>query len=412
MAQTKPTDSSDANPEVDRDSSAVGRWSDRFGGHPASIYYLMFGSTIFLLVVGVLMVWSASAIDGIRDSGSSTALVSKQALFAVVGLAAMFFASRLSTAQLRTLAWPLLGVSVILLVLVLIPGIGVSVNGQRNWIDLGGPFRLQPSEIAKLALVLWGAHVLTRKWRPTTDWPTLLVPLLPAAGAIALLVSMEGDFGNAMILGVITAGLFFAVGAPLRLFVGLGALGVAGLTLAIGAEDYRRERWTSFLESEPDRLDTAWQVTQGTYALGTGGWWGVGLGASREKWGTLPAAHTDFILPVIGEELGLLGTLGVLTLFAILVGSVLRLGQKAPDRFTRLLAAGVGTWLIIQVITNVGAALKMLPITGVTLPMVSYGGSSLLPLLVALGLLLGAARRLHSSTEETAVASEGLTARE
>ena len=372
-------------------------WRDKLGKHPASVYYLMLGSTMFLLIVGLLMVWSASAIDSLGESGNSTSLVSKQFLFALIGLGGMFAASRLPTNTVRSLAWPLMGVAMLLLVLVLIPGIGVAVHGQRNWIDLGGPFRLQPSEIAKLALILWAAYILSRRWRPTMDWPSLLVPVLPVAGAMILLVSLEGDFGNAMILGVITAGILFAMGAPLRLFALMGIGGAAALFLAISAEDYRRERWTSFLDSNPDQLDAAWQVTQGTYALGTGGWWGVGLGASREKWGSLPAAHTDFILPVIGEELGLLGTLGVLALFGVLIWSVIRLAREAPDRFTRLLAAGVATWVVIQVITNVGAALKMLPITGVTLPMVSYGGSSLIPLLVALGFLLRAAKRLPAT---------------
>jgi cell division protein FtsW len=373
-------------------------WRSKLRKHPASVYYLMFGSTMILLVVGLVMVWSASAIDSIRDSGSSSSIVAKQLMFAAVGLVGMFIASRLPTKTVRSLAWVLMGAAILLLILVLIPGIGVSVHGQRNWIDLGGPFRLQPSEIAKLALVVWGAHVLTRKWHPRMDWPTLLVPILPVAGLLLLLVSLEGDFGNAMILGIITVGLLFAVGAPLRLFALLGVLGSAALWFAISAAEYRKERWTSFLDPDPDVLDAGWQVTQGMQALGTGGWWGVGLGASREKWGSLPAAHTDFILPVIGEELGVFGTLGVLGLFAVLVWSVMRLAREAPDRFTRLLAAGVGTWIMIQVITNVGAALKMLPITGVTLPMVSYGGSSLVPLLVALGFLLRSARRLPAQT--------------
>lgn len=366
---------------------------DRLSSHPASIYYLMLGSTLFLLVLGVVMVWSSSAIDSIRETGGSADLASKQALYAALGLVAMLVASRLPGATVRSLAWPLLALALLLLVLVLIPGIGVEVYGQRNWIDLGGPFRLQPSEIAKLAVLVWGADVLTRKYRPVTDWPSLLVPLAPAGGLIVLLIFLEGDFGNAMIVALIVLGLFYAVGAPGKLFAAAGLVGLTGVLLASITTPYRMRRWTSFLDSNADSLDGAWQVTQGTYALGTGGWFGTGIGASREKWGSLPAAHTDFIFPVIGEELGLVGTFTVLILFAVLVFSILRLAKESPDRFTRLLAAGTATWLIVQVITNIGAALKMLPITGVVLPMVSYGGSSLIPLLTALGLLLGAARR-------------------
>lgn len=366
---------------------------DRLSSHPASIYYLMLGSTLFLLVLGVVMVWSSSAIDSIRETGGSADLASKQALYAVLGLGAMVVASRLPVATVRNLAWPLMALALLLLVLVLIPGIGVEVYGQRNWIDLGGPFRLQPSEIAKLAVLVWGADVLTRKYRPVTDWPSLLVPLAPAGGLIVFLIFLEGDFGNAMILAMIVLGLFYAVGAPWKLFAGAALVGLTGVLFASITTPYRMRRWTSFLDSNADSLDGAWQVTQGTYALGTGGWFGTGIGASREKWGSLPAAHTDFIFPVIGEELGLVGTFTVLLLFSVLVFSILRLAKESPDRFTRLLAAGTGAWLIVQVVTNIGAALKMLPITGVVLPMVSYGGSSLIPLLAALGLLLGAARR-------------------
>ena len=372
---------------------------ERLGKHPASIYYLMLGSTLFLLVLGLAMVWSASAIDSLRETGGSTDLFFKQAMFAVLGLIGLFVAARLPTSKVRGLAWPLLLLAIAALILVLVPGIGVAVHGQQNWIELG-PIRVQPSEIAKLALVAWGADVLTRKYRAVMDWPTLLIPVVPVALLMIFLVVLEGDFGNSMILAIILAGLLFAVGAPLRLFAVMGAAGLAGVAaMSIGAE-YRVRRWTAFLDPEADALDGAWQVTQGMYAMGTGGWWGVGIGASREKWGTLPAAHTDFILPVIGEELGLVGTLSVLALFGVLIFSVLRLAKESPDRYVRLLAAGIGTWLIIQVITNVGAALKMLPITGVTLPMVSYGGSSLVPLLAGIGLLLGAARRHANAVQQ------------
>jgi len=346
----------------------------------------------------VLMVWSASAIESIRATGNSYDIASKQLMYAVVGLIGLWFAARLSAGQLRSIAWPLLLVTLVLLVLVLV--IGTEVYGSKNWISLGGPFRLQPSEFAKIALIIWGAHILTRKWRPVMDWSLLLVPVLPTGMALMLLVIMEGDFGNAMIIGVIMVGIFYAVGAPLRLFAALGAAGAVGMIFVFQQFEYRRDRWLAFLDPNPDPLGIGYQAQQGTYALGTGGPFGVGLGASREKWGNLPAAHTDFILPVIGEELGLVGTIGVLGLLLLLIWSILRLARETPDRFTQLLAAGMATWLIIQVVTNVGAALKMLPITGVTLPLVSYGGSSLIPMLVGIGLLLGRARRLVPESSE------------
>ncbi|MBM3687988.1 MAG: cell division protein FtsW, partial [Actinobacteria bacterium] len=281
-------------------------------------------------------------------------------------------------------------VALALLVAVLV--VGVEVSGQRNWIDIVGPFRLQPSEFAKIALILWSADTLARKEPMLDRWSHLLVPVLPVTALILLLVLLEGDVGNTLILAMIACGVLFAAGAPLRLFVGLGAiglLGIAGLTLAA---PYRMSRFTSWLDPSADRLGEGWQVTQGQFALGTGGWWGVGLGASREKWGSLPEAHTDFIFPVVGEELGLIGTMTVLVLFAVIAFVAFRLVHSADDMFVRLASAGVGTWIIFQAVVNVGAVLSLLPITGVPLPLVSYGGSSLVPLLISLGMLMSFAR--------------------
>jgi len=270
--------------------------------------------------------------------------------------------------------------------------VGVEVSGQRNWIDIIGPFRLQPSEIAKLAVVIWAADLLARKESILDRWTHLLIPLLPMTGLILLLVLLGGDVGNSIILSAIIAGVLFAAGAPLRLFIALGAVGgvaIAGLTMAA---PYRMSRFTSWLDPSADPLGEGWQLTQGQYALGTGGWWGVGLGASREKWGSLPEAHTDFIYSVIGEELGLVGTLVVLLLFGVITFAAFRISQTSTDTFVRLASAGIGTWIAVQAIVNIGAVLGLLPITGVPLPLVSYGGSSLVPLLVGIGMLLSFAR--------------------
>ncbi|MFM8772304.1 MAG: FtsW/RodA/SpoVE family cell cycle protein, partial [Actinomycetota bacterium] len=270
----------------------------------------------------------------------------------------------------------------------------VEVSGQRNWIDIIGPFRLQPSEFAKLAIILWSADLLTRKQATINRWSHLLVPLLPVTGLMLLLVLLEGDVGNTLLLAIIVGGVLFAAGAPLRLFAVLGAAGLLAIAALTIAAPYRMSRFTSWLDPGADRLGDGWQVTQGQYALGTGGWWGVGLGASREKWGSLPEAHTDFIFPVIGEELGLIGTLTVLVLFGVIAFGAFRIVQSATDPFMRLAAAGIGTWIIVQAVVNIGAVLSLLPITGVPLPFVSYGGSSLIPLLVAIGMLLSFARTL------------------
>lgn len=356
--------------------------------HPLSTYYLLLGTTLLLLVLGLIMVLSASSIESFRIFGSSYTLAQRQGLFAILGVAAMLFASRTSVEFWRGFSWVLLIVAFVLLVAVLI--IGVEVAGQRNWIDIIGPFRLQPSEFAKIALVVWGAAQLTRK--PLDSWRSLLLPVMPVAVVMIVLVLAEGDVGNALMLTGITVGLFFAAGAPARLFAIMGAAVVTGVLLLTLAAPYRMQRFTAWLSPDSDPLGFGWQLNQGQYALGTGGFWGVGLGASREKWGSLPAASTDFIFPVIGEELGLVGTLTVLGLFALLAFGVFRLSRRTADPFVRLAAAGVGAWIVVQAVVNIGAVLGLLPITGVPLPLVSYGGSSLIPTLVALGMLMAFAK--------------------
>lgn len=363
----------------------------RIINHPLGVFHLLLGATILLLALGLVMVMSASSIVSLRLHDSVYTLAQRQALFAVIGVAAMLISSRLSVRVWRTAAWPSLILAIVLLAAVIL--VGVEVSGQRNWLDIMGPFRLQPSEIAKLAIVIWAADLLARKETLIDRWPHLLVPLLPVTGLILALVLLGGDVGNSIILSAIVAGVLFAAGAPLRLFIALGALGavaIAGLTMAA---PYRMSRFTSWLDPTADPLGEGWQLTQGQYALGTGGWWGVGLGASREKWGSLPEAHTDFIYSVIGEELGLIGTLMVLVLFAAITFAAFRISQTTTDTFVRLASAGIGTWIAVQGVVNIGAVLGLLPITGVPLPLVSYGGSSLVPLLIGIGMLLSFARK-------------------
>ena len=359
--------------------------------HPLSTYYLLLGTTLLLLTLGLIMVLSASSIESFRVFGNAYTLAERQAMFAAIGLVAMFIVARTSIPFWRGIAWPFVGVACVFLVVVLV--IGVSVAGQRNWIDFFGPFRFQPSELAKLSLVVWGATMLTRRDRPLDNWPNLLTPLLPVAGGMMLLVLLEGDVGNSLMLAAITLGLFFAVGAPLRLFAILGGVIGLGVLILTFAAPYRMERFTTWLHPGQNQLGVGWQVSQGQLALGTGGWWGVGLGASREKWGSLPEAHTDFIFPVIGEELGLVGTIIVLALFGVLAFAIFRMVRTTDDMFVRLATAGVGCWIVVQAMLNLGAVLGLLPITGVPLPLVSYGGSSLVPTLVALGMLMAFARQ-------------------
>lgn len=372
--------------------------------HPLGLFHLLLGATVLLLALGLVMVMSASSIVSLRLHDSVYTLAQRQALFAVVGLTAMVVASRVPVRLWRGFAWPTLVVAFVLLIAVLL--IGVEVSGQKNWIDIVGPFRLQPSEIAKFAVVLWAADLLARKEQLLDRWSHLLVPLLPVTFVMLGLVLLQGDVGNTIIIAAIVGGILFAAGAPLRLFFALGAIALAAIAALSYAAPYRLNRFRSWLDPGADRLGDGWQLIQGQYALGTGGWWGVGLGASREKWGSLPEAHTDFIFSVIGEELGLVGTLMVLILFGVIAFVAFRLVQTSTDTFIRLASAGIGTWIIVQAVVNIGAVLGLLPITGVSLPLVSYGGSSLVPLLVSLGMLMSFARAEGAAAMRVRVVDE------
>jgi cell division protein FtsW len=383
------TSSADRHPELDVEPG----WRDRLNQHPMAPYYLILGAAMLLLILGLVMVLSSSSVESYEIHDSAFTLFSRQAVFAVIGVAAMVVISRLPISLFRRLSLMFLLLSIGMLVLTFAPGIGVSVNGQRNWIRLVGPFRLQPSEFAKLALILWSADLFARREAYLQQWRELLVPFVPVVALVVGLVVMEGDLGTAIVLAIIVAALLFVVGAPMRIFVlmgGIGLAGVAALSLTVG---YRMKRFTAWLHPEADLDGAGWQLTQGKVALGTGGWWGVGLGGSREKWGALPEAHTDFIYPVIGEELGLFGALTVLGLFAAITVFTLRMAIRTSDTFVRITCVGIVAWIVGQALVNLGAVLQLLPITGVPLPFISYGGSSLLPSLMAVGVLLAFARQ-------------------
>ena len=367
-------------------------WRERISRHPMAPYYLILGSAMLLLGLGLVMVLSSSSVESYDVYGSAFTLFGRQAIFAVIGVALMVAVSRLPIPVVRRFSLMFLLLTVFLLFAVFVPGIGVSVNGQRNWIGLFGPFRLQPSEFAKLALIVWAADTFARKDAVLDQWRELAWPFLAVAGGLILLVVAEGDLGTAIVMGVIVAGLMFVAGAPMRIFVAMGAVGLAGIAALSLTAGYRMRRFTAWLHPEADLDGAGWQLIQGKYALGSGGWWGVGLGGSREKWGALPEAHTDFIFPVIGEELGLFGALTVVGLFAAITVFTLRMAIRTSDMFVRVTCVGIISWLVGQALVNLGAVLQLLPITGVPLPFVSYGGSSLLPSLMAVGLLLAFAR--------------------
>ncbi|WP_327730163.1 putative lipid II flippase FtsW [Streptomyces sp. NBC_00487] len=362
---------------------------------PLTAYYLILGGSLLITVLGLVMVYSASQITALQKSLPGTFFFRKQFLAAAIGTVLLLVASRMPVKLHRALAYPILAGCVFLMALVQVPGIGQSINGNQNWIAVGGSFQIQPSEFGKLALVLWGADLLARKEdkRLLTQWKHMLVPLVPVAFMLLGLIMLGGDMGTAIILTAILFGLLWLAGAPTRLFVGV--LSIAGLLgfILIRTSANRMARLACIGATEP-RTDGAdcWQAVHGIYALASGGIFGSGLGASVEKWGQLPEAHTDFIFAVTGEELGLAGTLSVLALFAALGYAGIRVAGRTEDPFVRYAAGGVTTWITAQAVINIGAVLGLLPIAGVPLPLFSYGGSALLPTMFAIGLLIAFAR--------------------
>lgn len=340
--------------------------------------------TLMLLTFGLIAVFSASTVESLNAHGNAWFIFFKQLMFAVVGLVAMLLVDRLPLSMIRKLTRAGFAVALGLLVLVLI--VGTSVNGQKAWIPLG-PFSLQPSEIAKLALVLYVAQQLSEVLRRTQDpvivFRTIFFPFALVIG----LVLLERDMGNVLVLGGMMIAMMFAVGIPMRTLGSITVLGFAAfVTYLFIGPSYRRERIMSWLDPYADPEGAGWQWIHGNYALALGGLIGQGPGASKEKWGALPEAHTDFILAVVGEEYGFIGTtLTLMLLFAVVV-LLLRVSMKTADPFRRLTMVGVAGWILVQVLFNVGAVVGALPIVGVTLPLVSYGGSSLVPLLVGLGI--------------------------
>ena len=358
---------------------------------PVTTYYLLLSATAMLVVIGLVMVLSASSVTSYQATNSSFTVFFNQLRYAVVGVIGAWVASRLSLTTWKRLAVPMLVVAICLQSLVFVPSLGVRVNGNRNWIHFAGQ-QVQPSEFAKVALILFGAAVLTKKRRNLGKFMHVAVPLVfPAGGLLLLLVLGGGDLGTGLVLLAILAGMLFVAGVPARMFflAGAGSAALAA-TLALTSAN-RMGRIHSWLAGCTDPTK-CFQTIHGQYALADGGWWGVGLGASREKWSWLPEAHNDFIFAVIGEELGLPGTLVIIALFGLLAFSCYRLVLRSDDFFVRVATGGVMVWVLVQAVINIGSVIGLLPVIGVPLPLVSSGGSALMATLFALGMLLSFAR--------------------
>jgi cell division protein FtsW len=344
-----------------------------------------------LCVFGVVMVGSASEIISIDTYGSPWAILLRECLWLAVGVIAFLFASRLDYRRWRRVSGLLMVGTFVLLLAVLVPGIGTDSGGSTRWIGFG-PLLVQPSEIMKLGLALAGADLVARREQRGGQYRTVVGPLLLMTAAAGGLVLVQPDMGTAVVLGCIAMALLFASGVPMRpIMKVLGIL--AGLAMVVGLVDpYRRARLLSFIDPGAHASGSGYQVVQSLIGLGSGHIFGVGLGNGREKWGYLPNAHTDFIFSVIGEELGLVGTVCVLLLLAAFAWFGLRIASRAPDRFGGLLGVGLVAWIAAETIINVGAVIGLLPVTGIPLPFISYGGSSLVLTLLAAGILVNIAR--------------------
>lgn len=358
--------------------------------HPMVVHQAVVMLTLGLLGLGLMVVTSASSTVAYNQDGNSYSIVLRQLIFGVIGLGLMFVTGRMQVSTIRRFA-PL-GMLAVIALLIAAQVIGVAVHGQRNWIEIAGPFRIQPSEFAKLAVVVWGADSLAKRWNRLEQSRDLWWPLVPVYALVMLLVAAGRDLGTCIVLLPIMMGMLYFTGAPRIWFnrVIVAALGV--VALAVAAAPYRFMRIWAWLHQDQDTSGVNFQLFHGKIALGSGGWTGLGPGASRQKWGTLPEAHTDFIYAVIGEEFGLVGTVAVLLMFFGLITLAVYIARTSSDRFVQLTSMGIAAWFATQSTVNLGAVLGVLPITGVPLPLVSYGGSSLVPSLMAMGLLLTFAR--------------------
>jgi cell division protein FtsW len=362
----------------------------RAGAQPIE-YNLLLTATLCLLAFGVVMVFSASSTTSLLgQSGDSAYYLKRTVLFGAGGLLVMRVLSLRGMRLLRPLTPLLVAASFFGLLAVLIPGVGVSANGAQRWIG-AGLFQVQPSEFAKLALILYGAHLLAARPRMTRGIRTLM-PYLALVGLACTLMVAEPDLGTAIVVCLATGALLVAAGVKIRHLALLGAAIGVVLLLAIAIEPYRMQRLTGFLNPTSDPGGAGFQAIQAKIALGSGGIFGVGLGQSLQKAFYLPEAHTDMIAAVAGEELGLVGLSMLVGLFGLFGYAGLRTAQRARDRYGKLLAAGLTSLILVQGIVNLFAVLGLVPLTGVPLPFVSYGNSSLLVMLAATGLLLNVAR--------------------
>jgi len=361
---------------------------------PVNHLYLLLISAGALSFLGLIMVFSASSIHAIDTRGSALSIVIRQFVFLLVSIPFAMYLSKLALPTWEKVARLGFIISTIILAILIIPGVGKTVNGNTNWIDFK-LFDVQPSEFAKFFMILWASNQLARRELNGRFETNVMKLITPAFLIILVLIMMGNDLGTASVIAMILAGLLFISGIKLKILGTITAFGALALTLLIVTSGYRSKRFLVFLNpfAPEDYKDLGWQPAHSLLGLASGGLFGVGLGGSRQKWGNLPEAHTDFIFSVIGEELGLVGTLATLVLIGALVYSIFRIALRAQDPMSRYACAGIATWIAVQSFLNIGSATSLLPVVGVTLPLVSYGGSALAAMICSLGFVAGTALR-------------------
>ncbi|OQO93093.1 putative lipid II flippase FtsW [Saccharomonospora piscinae] len=395
----RPRARSQRRPVVTR--TALTAWLSR----PLADFHLILALCGTLGALGIVMVLSASSVASFDPDGGSSvyALFQRHLVFIAVGAVAFWLCVRVPLARVRTLSATAMVLSLGMLALVLTP-LGAHRNGSQGWFVVG-PLSLQPVELAKVALALWGAHILVVKYEVLHQWRHLLVPVVPAALVMFALVMAQPDLGGTITLAVVLLALLWFAGAPKRLFAMIIAGAVIGAVVLALVEPYRLERVTSFLNPDADPLGTGMQANQALYALADGGLLGKGLGQGQSKWMYLPNVQHDFIFALIGEELGLVGCLVVLGLFGLLCFIGLRIAIRNLDPWIRIVAGTLTTWVVSQAAVNIGYVVGLLPVTGVTLPMISYGGTSLVVTMALFGLLANCAR--HEPVAVAALRTQG-----
>lgn len=358
-----------------------------------AIDYPILLTVVILVVVGLLAVSSASVVISFERFGNNFFYLKKQLLFTLIGLVTMGLTSMIDYRYWRKMAYPLMLVTIGLLLAVFIPGIGKELGGARAWVFIG-PINFQPAEFVKLTFLLYLAAWLERQGEGIRHFQRGFIPFLTMLAVVAFLVMMQPDLGTLTIIFAIAAAMFFAAGSSFTQ-IALSGAGIVGLFwLLIKIAPYRLQRFATFLNPDKDCLGSGYQICQSLLGIGTGGLFGLGFGQSKQKYLYLPQAPTDSIFVIMAEELGFLRTLVVIILFSFLGLRGYQIAQKAPDMFGRLVAIGITSWLLFQTFVNIGAALSLLPLTGVTLPFISYGGSSMAITLAAVGVLLNISKQV------------------